>query len=113
MSSIDSPAPDSQNAADALQPALEGLDFVSGFAPEMQGRQAECDGGAPIVGTKYAGRQDFVGKLTGYYRDYGKYAWRWYLLAELTVKPQGYLHQSVWCDADSLFLDDKSSQQPK
>ena len=86
---------------------------MSGFAPEMQGRQAECDGGAPIVRTKYAGRQDFVGKLTGYYRDYGKYAWRWYLLAELTVKPQGYLHQSVWCDADSLFLDDMSSQQPK
>ncbi len=84
----------------------------SGFAPEMQGRLAECDGGAPIVGTKYAGRQDFAGTLTGHYRDYrsgdqGEYTWRWYLLGELTVKPQGYVHEAVWCDADSLFMVDE------
>lgn len=103
MCSTGSPVPEPLNADDGQQ--LDP-DYVSGFAPEMQGRHAECDGGAPIVGTKYAGRQDFTGTLTGHYRDFGKYAWRWYLLAELTVKPQGYLHEAVWCDADSLVLDD-------
>jgi len=83
------------------------LGYVSGFAPEMQGRPADCDGGAPIVGTKFAGRQDFTGKLTGHYRDYGTYAWRWYLLSELTNKPLGYQHEAVWCDADSLTLLDE------
>ena len=101
MSSTVSPVPDNAGGA---QP---DLDYVSGFAPEMQGRLAECDGGAPIVGTKYAGRQDFAGKLTGHYRDYGKYAWRWYLMAELTNKPLGYLHEAVWCDEASLVMADE------
>jgi len=94
--------------------AVDPLDrpCESGFAPEMQGRRAECDGGAPIVGTKYAGRQDFAGTLTGHYRDYrsgdqGEYVWRWYLMSELTVKPQGFVHDAVWCDADSLFMVDE------
>ncbi len=90
----------------------DSLPDESGFAPEMQGRRAECDGGAPIVGTNFAGRQDFAGTLTGHYREYrsgdqGEYAWRWYLMADLTVMPQGFMHQAVWCDADSLFLVDK------
>ena len=72
MSSIVSPVPDrsdAPNAPDVPDAQQPDLDYVSGFAPEMQGRPAECDGGAPIVGTKYAGRQDFAGKLTGHYRD--------------------------------------------
>ncbi|MEN9356218.1 MAG: hypothetical protein RL695_389 [Pseudomonadota bacterium] len=87
--------------ADGAQPEQ---DFVSGFAPEIQGQRAECDGGAPIAGTRFAGRQDFAGTLTGHYRDYGKYAWRWVLLSDLTKKPEGYAHEAVWCDADSLYL---------
>jgi len=97
-------------AASSPSPSPEGdggaqpnLDFVSGFAPEMQGRRVECDGGAPIPGTNFAGRQDFAGTLTGHYRDYGKYAWRWVLLGELTQKPEGYQHEAVWCDADCLY----------
>lgn len=86
--------------------AQPGLEYVSGFDAAAQGRLAECDGGAPIVGTNYAGRQEFAGRLTGHYRDYGKYAWRWYLLGELTKKPEGYGFETVWCDADSLYLVD-------
>ena len=52
-------------------------------------------------------RVDFAGKLTGHYRDYGKYAWRWYLMAELTNKPLGYLHEAVWCDEASLVMADE------
>ena len=100
MSSIDSPASN-------IEP--EAPPFVAGFAPEMQGRPAECDGGAPIVGTKFAGRQEFTGTLTGAYRDFGgAYQWRWYLMAELTKKPPGYPHEAVWCDADSLTMLDEA-----
>lgn len=83
-------------------PAESG--FEEGFEPELVGLEAECDGGRPIEGTHFAGRQFFAGSLTGHYRDYGAFPWRWYLMSSLTQKPDGFTHDSVWCDADSLFL---------
>ncbi|MBI4985232.1 MAG: hypothetical protein HZC24_07795 [Rhodocyclales bacterium] len=90
----------------ASQPTDAG---ISGFGvdPAMKGRRAECDGGQHIAGTKLSGRQDFAGTLTGDYRDYGPYPWRWYLMAELTVKPAGYQFEAVWCDSGSLVLSDE------
>ena len=88
------------------KPGNEGPPYVSGFNADHKGRRAECDGGAPIPGTKYAGRQEFAGTLTGDYRDFGNYPWRWYLLAELTLKPNNYPHDAVWCDEGDLFLLD-------
>jgi hypothetical protein len=100
MSSIDSPAP---------EVAAEGTPFRSGFDPGMRDRRAECDGGRHFAGTKYAGRQEFTGTLTGDYRDFGPYPWRWYLMTRLTRRPSGYAFEAVWCDADSLVpLDDGS-----
>lgn len=84
--------------------------FSSGFTPEFEGAKADCDGGRPMAGTKFAGRQEFTGTLTGDYRDYGPYPWRWYLLAELTRKPVGFAYDAVWCDADSLTLLDEHHQ---
>lgn len=78
--------------------------FRPGFDAAMSGRIAECDGGRHIAGTKFAGRQEFTGTLTGAYRDFGPYPWRWYLLAQLTRKPEGFAHDAVWCDAESLTL---------
>ena len=78
--------------------------FSPGFDAAMSGRVAECDGGRAIAGTKFAGRQEFTGTLTGAYRDFGPYPWRWYLLAQLTRKPEGFAHDAVWCDAESLTL---------
>lgn len=83
--------------------ATEG-GFRPGFDAAMSGRIAECDGGRHIAGTKFAGRQEFTGTLTGAYRDFGPYPWRWYLLAQLTRKPEGFAHDAVWCDAESLTL---------
>jgi hypothetical protein len=82
-------------------------DFVSGFNPDYKGRKAECDGGAQIAETKYAGRQYFAGTLSGDYRDFGPYPWRWYLLTELTLKPENYVHEAVWCDEGSIVFTDK------
>ena len=77
--------------------------FRSGFEPALCGVEAECDGGRPLVGTHLAGRQAFSGRLTGHYRDYGPYPWRWYLLDSLTRKPDGFAASAVWCDAESLY----------
>ena len=81
-------------------------DYTPGFNAEYQGRRAECEGGAQIAETKYAGRQFFAGTLTGDYRDFGSFPWRWYLLADLTAKPESYTQEAVWCDEGSLMLMD-------
>lgn len=80
--------------------------YVSGFNPDYQGKRAECDGGGQIAETKYAGRQFFAGTLTGAYRDFGPYPWRWYLMSELTDKPENFNLKAVWCDEESLILID-------
>lgn len=81
--------------------------YKEGVSPHHVGKRAECDGGAQIAETKYAGRQFFAGTLTGRYRDYGDYPWRWLLMADLTEKPEGYTFESVWCDEGSLVLEDE------
>jgi hypothetical protein len=81
--------------------------FRSGFEPRLRGVRAECDGGAPIAGSHLAGRQDFAGRLTGNYRDFGPYPWRWYLMTELTKKPHGYFLEAVWCDSGNLTILDQ------
>jgi hypothetical protein len=78
-----------------------------GFDAALAGRRAECDGGGPVAGTHWAGRQDFAGVLTGEYVDHGDPPWRWYLLAQLSLKPDGYAHDCVWCESGSLFVIEK------
>ncbi len=70
----------------------------------MAGKRAECDGGGAIAGTRFAGRQEFAGTLTGNYVDHGDPPWRWFLLTDLSRKPEGYRWDTVWCEAGSLFL---------
>jgi len=81
-----------------------------GFDPEMARKRAECDGGGHIAGTRYAGRQEFTGTLTGEFIDHGDPPWRWYLMVDLTRKPEGYPADAVWCESESVFLlGDESS----
>lgn len=77
-----------------------------GFDPEFAGRRAECDGGGPVAGTRFAGRQEFAGTLTGEYVDHGDPPWRWYLLTDLSCRPEGYAFDTVWCESGSLFVVD-------
>jgi hypothetical protein len=76
----------------------------TGFDASLAGKRAECDGGGPIAGTRYAGRQDFAGVLSGDYVDHGNPPWRWYLMVELSRKPEGYPDEAVWCESGSLFF---------
>jgi hypothetical protein len=80
--------------------------YVAGLNANYRDKRAECEGGAPIAKTKFAGRQFFAGTLTGDYRDFGSYPWRWYLMADLTQKPAGYDKDAVWCEEESLILID-------
>lgn len=82
-------------------------DIRPGFDPEKAGRRAECDGGGPIDGTHFAGRQEFTGTLTGDFFDQGDPPWRWYLLTDLTQQPKNFEAGAVWCESESLFLLDE------
>jgi len=82
-----------------------------GFDPELAGKRAECDGGGPIAGTQYAGRQEFTGTLTGEYIDHGDPPWRWLLMVDLVRKPEGYPGNAVWCESGSVFLIEESSDE--
>lgn len=82
---------------------------IRGFNPEYAGKRAECDGGAPIPGTRFASRMDFAGILTGDYAESGNppLCWRWYLMTDLTLKPPGWEGDALWCLEGNLFLSDK------
>ena len=95
-----SPAQSGRNLRDRPIPARPGFDAA------LAGKRAECDGGAPIAGTRVAGRQEFTGVLTGEYVDHGDPPWRWYLMGDFSRKPEGYLWDTVWCESGSLFLLD-------
>jgi len=100
----------SSTASQAPEPADTAAPFRPGFEPRLAGVRAECDGGAPIAGTHLAGRQDFAGRLTGHFRDFGPYPWRWFLMTDLVRRPQGYAHEAVWCDAGALTLIEARAQ---
>ncbi|MBX7159040.1 MAG: hypothetical protein K1X95_02000 [Acidimicrobiia bacterium] len=85
---------------------MAGSAAVSGFDPTLAGRHAECDGGHLVAGSHFAGREDFAGTLTGEYVDHGDPPWRWFLLADLTLRPAGYAHDTVWCESGNLFVVD-------
>ena len=77
---------------------------IPGFDAAKAGCRAECDGGGMIPETKYAGREEFSGTLTGEYVDHGDPPWRWYLMDRLAERPDGYVYDSVWCLAGNVFV---------
>jgi hypothetical protein len=82
---------------------------VPGFDADRAGKRAECDGGGAIPGTRFAGREEFAGTLTGEYVDHGDPPWRWYLLTDLVRRPEGYPGRAVWCLAENLFVEGEPS----
>ncbi len=90
----------------------ETLDGKKGFDSAYANRVAECDGGGPIEGTHYAGRQDFKGRLTGDYVDVGDPPSRWYLMVDLTLRPDNFVGDAVWCLAGNTFLGEDGPTLP-
>jgi len=87
-------------------PSHDAAAARAGFDPALAGKRAECDGGSAIPGTRYAGREEFTGTLSGDYVDHGDPPWRWYLMRDLERRPPGYPADAVWCEAGSLFVLD-------
>lgn len=85
----------------------ESMPVRKGFDEARAGKWAECDGGGPVEGTRFAGRQEFAGRLTGEYVDHGDPPSRWYLMVELTRKPANYEWDAVWCEAGNIYLTDE------
>jgi hypothetical protein len=83
------------------------LPTTAGFDGARAGKRAECDGGGPVLGTRYASREEFAGRLTGDYVDHGDPPWRWYLMCDLVRRPEGYPGDAVWCESGSLYLLDE------
>ncbi|MFQ5699932.1 MAG: hypothetical protein ACE5IL_16845 [Myxococcota bacterium] len=84
-----------------------------GFDPTLAGKRAECDGGGLVAGTHFAGREDYAGTLTGEYVEEGDPPWRWYLLTDLTLKPEGYPGEAVWCESGHLFVVEGGSSRAR
>jgi hypothetical protein len=40
--------------------------------------------------------------------DHGDPPWRWYLMTDLTRRPEGYVHDSVWCESGMVFLVERA-----
>lgn len=78
--------------------AEEPIAARRGFDDAMAGKAAECDGSGHIPGTRFAGRREFAGTLTGDYIDHGDPPWRWYLMTRLTDKAKNYEHDAVRCE---------------
>jgi len=93
-----------------MQTNHDDIDGRRGFEPEYAGQIAECDGGGPIQGTRYSGRQDFKGRLTGDCVDVGDPPSRWYLMVDLIEAPDGCEADAVWCLAGNTFLDQDGSR---
>jgi hypothetical protein len=82
----------------------EAVSARHGFDDAVAGKRAECDGGGLFAPMGLPRREEFTGKLTGEYVDHGDPPWRWYLMVELSRKPDGYPFESVWCESESLFF---------
>jgi hypothetical protein len=83
------------------------------FDRSLTGLWAECDGGSLVEGGPagvLGAREFFRGRLTGLYFEEGEPPyppWRWYELADLVIKPPGYLEDTVWCEEGFLFIVDE------
>ena len=82
-----------------------------GVEASVAGKVAECDGGS-MMGPRLASRQDFRGTLTGEFVEDGNPPWRWYLMRELTLKPESYVHETVWCEVSSIFMAKTDGDMP-
>ncbi len=95
-----------------FDPATAASHQCAGFDPAMAGKQAECDGGEVIAGTHLVSRQEFAGTLTGDFVESGDPPWRWYLVGDLNRAPDGYAHNTVWCESGSLFVVEGGRPSP-
>ena len=86
-------------------PASDGDDGHVSFDASVAGKRAEADGGSHVPGTNFAARQSFAGTLTGRRMEQGDPPWSFLELSDLTEKPEGFAHPSVWCHEGDVYIE--------
>ena len=71
---------------------------------ELKGKVVEADGGANLeVNSNFASRASFKGTLTGRRLRQGDPPWIWLEIGNLTVKPEGFEEEFVWCEESYIY----------
>ena len=86
-------------------PASDSDEVSVSFDESVAGRRAEADGGSHVPGTNFAARQSFTGTLTGRRMEQGDPPWSFLELSDLTEKPEGFAHPSVWCLEGDVYIE--------
>ncbi|MEE2875923.1 MAG: hypothetical protein VYD09_05285 [Chloroflexota bacterium] len=70
---------------------------------ELIGRRVEADGGAQVGNTNFASRAAFEGVLTGRKIVQGDPPWYWLEIGQLSVKPDDFEDEFVWCEESYVY----------
>ena len=73
---------------------------------ELVGRRAEADGGTQVGNTNFASRAAFEGVLTGRKIVQGDPPWYWLEIGQLSVKPDDFEDEFVWCEESYVYFID-------
>ena len=88
---------ESEQPSESMQIALD---------PELAGRHVEADGGSQVGNTNFASRAEFEGILTGRKIVQGNPPWYWLEIGQLSVKPDNFEDEFVWCEKSYVYFLD-------
>ena len=72
--------------------------------PTLRGKVVEADGGATLeVNSNFASRASFKGTLTGRRLRQGDPPWNWLEIGNLTLKPDDFEEEFVWCEESYIY----------
>ncbi len=81
----------------------EGANGGPYYDRAIVGIRVQADGGNAEVGSRFASRDTFEGRLTGRRMDVGDPQWRWLEIGELTAKPENFEEDFVWCEVSYVY----------
>ena len=70
---------------------------------ELVGKHVEADGGTQVGNTNFASRAAFEGVLTGRKIVQGDPPWYWLEIGQLSVKPDDFEDEFVWCEESYVY----------
>ena len=70
---------------------------------ELVGKNVEADGGTQVGNTNFASRAAFEGVLTGRKIVQGDPPWYWLEIGQLSVKPDDFEDEFVWCEESYVY----------
>ena len=72
--------------------------------PGLRGKVVEADGGTTLeLNSNFASRASFKGTLTGRRLKHGNPPWNWLEIGYLTLKPDDFEEEFVWCEESYIY----------